>query len=294
MPTWIIFALSAAFLQNARSALQRRVMTGALGGVGATYSRFCYGLPFAAGFFLVATLFYGGPITPSPGFAIAAIVGGLAQILATATLLTSFKYASFAVGTGFSKLEPVLAAVAGALILGEAPGVQASIGILVSVAGVYVATVGGGAVSRTAALYGISSAALFGLSAVSYRAGSMSLGDAPAALRATQTLAAATLFQTIAMGGWMRVKAPEQLKAVWKAWKPGLIIGVAGAGASACWFNAFTLEPVAHVRTLGQIELVFTALASILLFKERPRAREWLGIALVILGVIVLLTAAGV
>ena len=46
MPTWILITVSAAFLQNIRSVLQKH-LKGALSTTGATFVRFAFGVPFA-------------------------------------------------------------------------------------------------------------------------------------------------------------------------------------------------------------------------------------------------------
>jgi drug/metabolite transporter (DMT)-like permease len=61
-----------------------------------------------------------------------------------------------------------------------------------------------------------------------------------------------------------------------------------GAAASAGWFTAFALEPAAHVRTLGLVELIFSYVVSLRLFKERLAKRELAGIALLAAGVLVI------
>ena len=52
-----------------------------------------------------------------------------------------------------------------------------------------------------------------------------------------------------------------------------------------------TLENAAYVRAVGQIELVFAFAASVLFFRERPTPAESLGIALIMVGVVVLVLA---
>ena len=58
---------------------------------------------------------------------------------------------------------------------------------------------------------------------------------------------------------------------------------------SAGWALAMTLENAALVRAVGQIELVFTFIASHVILKERPSAGEWLGSLLVVGGVVLIL-----
>jgi uncharacterized membrane protein len=49
------------------------------------------------------------------------------------------------------------------------------------------------------------------------------------------------------------------------------------------------MQQAAYVRALGQIELVFTFAASLLIFRERTNRVELLGIALVVAGILFLL-----
>jgi drug/metabolite transporter (DMT)-like permease len=60
---------------------------------------------------------------------------------------------------------------------------------------------------------------------------------------------------------------------------------------SACWFTAFTLQTVAYVNALGQVEVVFALVASVLVFGERIGRREAQGVA-VLTGSILLLVLA--
>jgi len=48
-----------------------------------------------------------------------------------------------------------------------------------------------------------------------------------------------------------------------------------------------TIEPAAHVRTLGLIELLFSYVVSRRVFRERLSPRELAGIALLALGLLV-------
>ncbi|EDZ42604.1 MAG TPA: hypothetical protein DHC76_14745 [Rhodobacteraceae bacterium] len=58
-------------------------------------------------------------------------------------------------------------------------------------------------------------------------------------------------------------------------------------GGSLGWFLAFTLQTAAYVKALGQIELIFSLMVSVLVFKERLSMRE--GIAIGFLSASVLL-----
>jgi drug/metabolite transporter (DMT)-like permease len=295
---WIPITLSAAFFQNLRSALQRH-LKGRLSTTGATFSRFAYAAPLALVYALALASLTGEDLpAPNPTFLAYAAIGGLAQITATALLLYSFSFRNFAVGTTYSKTETVQTAIFGILILGDPLGLGAAAAIVISLIGVMAISVARTRMSllglltslaEKSALIGIASGAFFGLSAISYRGASLSLGDHGFLIRAAFTLACVTAFQTLVMAVYMRVREPGQVSAVFRAWRVAAWAGITGMIASAGWFTAMTIQNAAYVRALGQIELVFTFAASILMFHEWPNRTEVTGILMVIGGILLLL-----
>lgn len=305
MPFWIPLTVAAAFLQNARSALQKDLKTaiGAEGGgIGATFARFGYALPFAIVFFALASALE--PVSlreaATPDWALWTTMGAVTQIGATWTLLRSFDFANFAVSTALNKTETLMTVLFGVIFLSEWPTGLAMLGILVSLPGAVALSVDPRAMKdrasqgqlRKAALWAIASAALLGVCVVGYRAASLSLDGGSVAFRACSTLLLTLILQSLLMGGWMLVYRPKAWTAVLRGWRPGLWIGATGAGASACWFLAMTLEPAAHVRALGQIELIFAIAAAALYFREPPSRREIVGIALIGVGAALLLAGS--
>ena len=298
MEPWIPITLAAAFLQNLRSALQKH-LKGTLSTSGATFSRFAYAAPLAILYaVLLSTL--GGLVVPEPNAAFLGymVVGGIGQILATALLVYLFSFRNFAVGTTFSKTETIQTAIFGLLILGDHLTLSALIAILISLAGVFAISsaraprgLGGlfSSLTDRTALIGIASGACFGISAVSYRAASLSLGGEGFLMQAAFTLAAVTTFQTLLMAIYMRWREPGQITAVLRSWRVSSLVGLAGMLASAGWFTAMTIQNAAYVRALGQVELIFTFAASYFVFGERSNRLELIGIALVTLGILVLL-----
>ena len=139
------------------------------------------------------------------------------------------------------------------------------------------------------ALIGIASGAFFGISAVAYRGASLSLGGEGFLMQAAFTLACVTVFQTLVMAVYMRLREPGQITRVLQSWKVALWVGLSGMMGSAGWFTAMTIQNAAYVRALGQIELVFTFAASYFFFHEKTNRVELLGIALVIGGILILL-----
>jgi drug/metabolite transporter (DMT)-like permease len=288
---WIPITVVAAFLQNLRSMLQKRA-TGDLSVNGASYTRFCFALPFV---WLYLGWLAAGQAVPQINLAFLAycLVGGVAQILGTAFLLASFTHDNFSVGTAFSKTEVVQTALVGLLILGESVSTSALGGIGVSFLGVIALSSKGGLSNllrgNRALLLGILTGTGFAIAAVSYRAASLSLPDGDFLIRAGCTLAFTVSMQTLIMGAYLGMREPGELGRVARSWRSSVWVGLLGAVASACWFTAMTLVNAGLVRAVGQVELLFTFIAAVWFFKERITGREVLGALLIILGIWLLL-----
>ena len=295
---WIPITIAAAFMQNVRSALQKHLKSRLSTG-GATYVRFLYAVPFALAYAATLHLVAGYPLpVPTLEFALFGVVGGVAQILATALLVYLFSFRNFAVGTAYSKTETVQAAVFGLVILGDPLSAAAIIGIGISLIGVMAISIARqtpgsdnllNALTGKPALIGIASGSMFAISAVAYRAASLALGGEGFLMQAAFSLACVTILQTALMTVYLVRYDPGAVTAALLNWKVAGLVGVSGMLGSACWFTAMTIQNAAYVRVLGQIELVFTFVASYLFFKERTNTVEFMGIIAIIAGIVVLL-----
>jgi drug/metabolite transporter (DMT)-like permease len=295
MELWVYATIGATIFQTLRFMLQKKLSMGALSTGGATFARFAYSAPLLAAV-LAAWLVASDTELPalSARFWTMGAIGGLAQILATVCVVALFRERNFAVGITFKKTEVVQAALIGFIILGEGVSILGLVAILVGLTGVLLLSSAPEAkgslqerlFTRAAGL-GLASGLLFAISGVTYRAATLEVGaDAPL-LRAAVTLSAVTLMQFCAMSLWLRVFEQGQILAVWGARRKALWIGLMSLGGSLGWFLAFTLQTAAYVNALGQIELIFSLMVSVLVFKERLSMRE--GIAIGFLSASVLL-----
>ena len=288
---WIPVTLWAAFAQTVRNAAQRH-LTAELGTLGATLVRFLYGLPFAALWLLAVSIFTSAAIPAANGpFLGWVALGAVSQIGGTAFLLRTMQERNFALGVAYSKTEILQVAVFGLAFLGDPLGPASIAAVLCGTLGVLLLSpvgLAGGWTSRSA-LLGLASGAGFALSAVGYRGAALALEGAPFLMAAAATLLAAQILQTLLLGGWMAAREFASVLRVLRAWRASLLAGFMGAAASAGWLTAFAIEPVAHVRTLGLVELVFSYAVSRRLFREKLSRRELGGMALLALGVILVL-----
>ena len=283
---WIPITVWAAFAQTLRNAAQRH-LTKSLGTLGATLVRFLYGLPFAA-VWLALLLAHGLVIPGANGtFVLWVIEGAVTQIVATALLLRVMEERNFALGVAYSKTEIIQVAVFGFAFLGDPVTVATALAVLCGTAGVlFLAPADRAHPFRTflkgwtsrSALIGLGSGACFALSATGYRAAALALDTSSFLMAAGYTLVWAQALQTLLLGGWIFVRDRKTIVAVFRAWRTSLFAGFMGAAASAGWFTAMAIEPVAHVRTLGLVELLFSYFVSRRVFRERLQRLEIAGI----------------
>lgn len=300
MELWIPITIAAAFLQNLRSATQKHLKA-VMGTTGATFVRFGFGCPFALLFVIVLHSFVGYPPPAlNATFFGWAGLGALGQIVATFLLIHLFSFRNFAVGTAYSRTELAQAAIFALVFLGERASFGAVAAIAVSVIGVMLISVAHVAVSLRSvlastisrnALIGLASGTAFGVSAVAYRAASLALGGPNFLMQAAVTLAFVITFQTAIMFAWMLWKDRAEIGRIADAWKPSLFTGFVGASASFGWFTAMTLQQAAVVKSLAQIEMLFTFAATVFFFKEKINRLEVAGCVLIVGGILVLLAA---
>jgi len=297
---WIPITIAAAFFQNLRSALQKHLKAHLSTG-GATYVRFFYAWPFAV-LYVWGLQEFGGFAIPAVNatFLIYCILGGLSQIIFTFLLVWLFSFRNFAAGTIYSKTETVQVALLGLLILGDPLSFGAAAAILVSLIGVTALSVAdtkitpGNLISslkEKVTIIGLTCGAFLGASVVLFRGGALSLGGEGFIMQAAFTLAVSVVLQTVMMGAYLALRERDQLKAVIVHWRPSLSVGIAGVLASIGWFSAFTLHNAAYVRALGQIELVFTLIVSVVVFREKIKRLEIVGTLFIVAGILILVLA---
>ncbi len=297
MELWIPITIFAAIFHNLRSALQKH-LKGNLSDTGAAYVRFLYALPVVV---VVLLLLRNTGEFSWPGvnekFLLFCFIGGICQILFTVLLLWMFSFKSFAVGTTFSKLEIVMIAILGGLILGDGLNAYAQLAIFISSLGLLTLSLGQSKLSMSnlvngllqkTTLIGLICAVFLGGSVVFFRGASLSLNHDSWLMAATFTLTISLLIQTLLMSVWLTIREPGEISRVIKNWRWASATGVAGAFASLGWFTAFTLQNASFVRALGQIELVFTLIVTTVVFREKVSPMEYFGTLLIAIGILII------
>lgn len=313
-PLWLPATLAAALLQTWRTALQQR-LRGRLSLNAAAVVRYLYGVPVGLLLLAACALVVGrAPPGFDAWFVALCAAGGLAQIVGTNLLILSFGHGGFAVGRAYATTEAMQGALLAWALLGEALSPLSWLGIAVAVAGVMALSLTGarpaapapGARARgrlgrllpPAALCGLGAGLGFSLTAVAIKAANLHLaalhpGAAASVPRlvlgALTTLVVTNALQTLMQGGWLLRREPGQARAVLREWRPAAAVGALSCLGSACWFTAFALAPVALVRAVGQVEILFTLAFSRFYLRERVTPAQVAGAAVVALGVLLVM-----
>lgn len=289
MELWIPITLLAAVAQTTRTAIQR-YMKGPLGDYGASAIRFIYAVPFAW-IWLLVVFGLSNESFPSLGwkFVIWGTLGGIAQILFTVFLVHLFSYKNFLVGIAFSKTEVLLAAIIEAIFFSAAIGVQFGFAILLGIIAVLLLSLRRNVLSwkemglslrSVSTLVGLVSAVALAMSVISFRTAINSLPDTGFLLRASVTAAIVIIGQAVGMILYLFKFRRNELTAALTLWKPGIAAGLFGAIATACWFAAFALQRAAPVRAVGQAELLFALVFTVLVFHQKLTRIELIGVFL--------------
>ncbi len=297
---WIPVTLLAAFAQTLRFALQKRLRGAELSTGGATFARFLYSAPLISIMAWVYSRASGQALPQVPArFWAYALSGGITQILATMCVVALFAHRNFAVGITFKKTEVLMSVLVGLVVLGEGVSGLGLLAMVLGLAGVVLLSDPPGGtgpwhrriVNRATGL-GLLSGLFFAISGVGYRGAALSLSSGDAFQRAVCSLAIVTAFQVTVMAIWLAWREPGEIAKVLAAWRVAGLVGLASMVGSTCWFTAFTLQTVAYVNALGQVELLFSLAMGAFAFHETISRREWQGLGVLSASILMLVLVA--
>lgn len=290
--SWILFTLMAAFMQAWRNAFQKQ-LSSTVDVWGVTLARFLFGFPLA--FAYIEWLYHVQPVTSSvhftPKYWLYIFIAGVSQILATVLMVQLFKQKNFAIGVGLAKSEAILAAIIGVIFLSDHLSFLAWIGVLIGGYAVFSLSKGNqvtGLSSKTL-IIGIGSGLSFAITSLLVREASLELNNLPFMHRASWVLVSVIGFQCITMLLYLSLFSRKTLVAMWQRIGLTLKVSICSFMASLGWFTAMSMVSVPVVKTLGQIEILFSLLISAYFFKEKLAHAEHWGLALVVIAAILVI-----
>ena len=298
MPVWLPITIGAALFQCWRTAVQQK-LRGLLSVNGAGFVRYLYGAPTALVLLLIALAVTRLALpVPNVAFVLYCIAGGMLQICATVLLIMAFGYRNFAVGTAYSKTDAVQSAVVAMILLHEVLHPLAWAGIALGLSGVATLSLAGRGLRagellqasvQPAALCGLGAGFCFAFTTVFIKLSIQALSGPSIPVRALFALVVTNSLQTLMQGAWLAWREPRELRKAFTTWRSSSRAGTLSAAGSACWFAAFALADVALVRSVGQVEIVFTLLFSRFYLKETLQPGDVAGLVLVVGGVLLII-----
>lgn len=288
---WAALTVWAAFCQAWRNAWQKS-LSHSVDALGVTLARFFFAAPLATLYLLSLQHHYA---LPTPAFSLAfglmVAVAALSQALATALMVVLFQRRNYAVGVGLAKSEAILAALLAVAFLQESFSLGAWLGV--GVGGVAVFLLSGVGKARLPDVRTLSVGLACGLSfactSLLVREASQQLPNLPYLLRAAWVLCGVLWLQALGLSVWLAWRRPQTARAMYQRKGLVLAVSVAGFSASVGWFSAMSMQSVALVKTLGQIEVWFTLIISARLFREPLSQADRWALALIVLGAILVI-----
>lgn len=293
MGLWIPFTLFAAFMQSWRNAFQKH-LSQEVSTAGVTLARFIWAGPLAT--FYLWGLYQVAPETPWPSFNAhfvqTVLLAAVAQIMATVLMVVLFRLRNYAIGVGLAKSEAVIAALLGALFFAAPLSALAWLGVLLGGMAIWLMSQPSPLTQlplKTLAT-GLGSGLCFALATLWIREASLILA-LPFPYGAAWVLVWIIGLQTGLLLGWLLWREPATLKALWLRPRLTVLISLTSCLGSIGWFTAMSVETVARVKTLGQVEVLFTLAISAGWFRETLSRRDLAGLLLIMVGAVCVILA---
>ncbi|TXR53034.1 DMT family transporter [Reinekea thalattae] len=280
--SWILLTLLAAFSQSWRNAFQSR-LSQTFSTVAVTLARFLWAGPLAL-LYLIG-LYQWRPVA-LPQFSLVSaffiVAAALMQIVATALMVVLFKQKNYAIGAGLAKSEAPMSAFLGVLFFGTSLSLIGWLGVLIGGLAVFVLSTAQGIkqLSLKTVLLGLACSTAFALTSLWIREASLSLA-LPFPYSAAWVLLLVIAVQTLLLVGYLVCNDRRSLVMMFK--KPTYVVltSLASFIGSFGWFSAMSLQAVPYVKTLGQIEVLFTMLISYFWLKESIKSKDVIALFMV-------------
>lgn len=295
---WIILTLIGSFMMTIRVAGQKKLVAN-ISPWPVVYVRFLFGFPLAVLAFLY--LYFNGyyaELTIQLPFFFYVVGAACLQLLASFCSVLLLGRKNFAVGSTLVKSEVVFTAILALILFGERLGWLSWFAVFLNLTGLLLITLSKMGITvksllanldSKSALLGLLGGGGFALCSLFIRQASLyldveSMGVEKGVLVLLATLSAQVVILIFVIFAFQRYCLNEIVSNL----KPSIFIGVTSVLGSFGWYSAYTIQSVAYVKVLGQIDMLFTILLTLYFFREKIQAHEYVGLALIISSIILL------
>lgn len=282
-------------MQAVRTAGQKQ-LSEQLSAMATTAVRYVFALPFAVVYlWLISDVREISLPVLNNQFIFYAMVASVMQIIGTACLVAAFRYRNFAVATSLAKTEAIQVAVVGAILFSVTLSALGWLSVIVGVIGVIL-------VSKVrfnyqdvfrnpGAGYGLASGLGLAITTLLIRESSLAL-DTDLMVSAAVTLVFMITVQSVLSVLYLLLTDKKQLILMVKKWRLALFVGITSVLGSIGWFTGASYQNAAYVKALGQVEFFITLFLTYRVFKEKISIKEYIGMFLIIMSVVILLVWA--
>ncbi|MDX1948977.1 MAG: EamA family transporter [Rickettsiales bacterium] len=295
LETWIILAVLAAISQSVRTCLQKDLAK-KYSPIFITWGRFLFGVPIAFIYLIFLTISHFNLPSISFEFLFYCSLAGLSQIVGSIMQTSLLRDRNFAVGIAYSKTEAILAAIFAYILFAEKISLFEFFAIIIGSSGVIILSLLGNSgglsfenLKTKTSLIGLTLGIFHAFTAIFIREASLSL-ESKFTISAGLTLFSVMLIQATFLTIYLKIKnliIIEDFKN-YSSLKELILLGVIGVVTSIFWYSAYSIQTASLVNAVGQVELIFSLLATRIIFKEKIKNLEKLGISLIIISVLAL------
>jgi drug/metabolite transporter (DMT)-like permease len=95
--------------------------------------------------------------------------------------------------------------------------------------------------------------------------------------------------QTLLLLAYLLLNEPQTLSRLWQYKRTTASISLFSCVGSIGWFSAMSLQHVAYVKTLGQVEVFFTILIAVLWLKQPLKKQDTAGLLFIAIAAILVM-----
>jgi len=210
--------------------------------------------------------------------------------------VAAFRYRNFAVATSLAKTEAIQVAIVGALLFGATLSGLGWFSVVVGVVGVFLVSKVKFNLRDTLADsqgligmgYGLAAGLGLAITTLLIRESSLAL-NTDLVVSAAVTLVFMITVQSCISFIYVFIQDKSQFPVMFKHWRLCLFVGITSVLGSIGWFTAASFQNAAYVKALGQIEFFITLALTYRVFKETITLKEYMGMFLIVLSVVILL-----
>ena len=221
----------------------------------------------------------------------------VAQIIGNILLISLFRYKNFAISITYIKSETLFVALIGVLFLSEQLSLGGWLGFFIAFFGLIFSSLAKNKInfhslkntSKSIESYlGLLSGLMFAIGVFGIKKAMFYINTNVLILKPVYALLPALIFQVIVLSIYLFFKKRKNLLHILRHPQQPILIGFFSIIGTLLLVYAFTLTYLANVKTVGQLDFLFSLIISVIVLKEKIYKNEIIGMSLIVTGIVLL------